>query len=126
MNVLRNPFVSQTHTMLAQALWEKRMIPRARQELVLADALQPSVLGASTTRDLLNQWDREPERLRRQYQFWQNIVTERPDYRDAYMMLASLAYELSRTSDARMYIRKALRLDPNFRTAQDFSLAMTQ
>jgi len=102
------------------------MIPRARQELVLADALQPSVLGASTTRDLLNQWDREPERLRRQYQFWQTIVTERPDYRDAYMMLASLTYQLSRTSDARLFVRKALQLDPNFRTAQDFSLAMTQ
>jgi hypothetical protein len=48
------------------------------------------------------------------YNEWKQIVAERPDYRDGYMMLAWYSRELGKNEEAKSYIQKVLALDPNF------------
>jgi tetratricopeptide (TPR) repeat protein len=122
--VLKNPGKENEHMALAQAYWDERILTSARQELLLADTLGPPVLGATTAQTLLAQWKYEQEKLLLDYRHWQTVIREKSDYRDAYVTLASLAYQLSRTHEARYLLKKALQLDPNFRTAQEFSLAI--
>lgn len=117
--VLNFPQDGESHLALAKSYWNERMILPARRELLLADAFGPSVLGASTARSLLHEWETEPERLIQDYQFWLTVVKEKPDYRDGYIALSSIAYQLSRTYEARFYIRRALQIDPNYQMAKE-------
>lgn len=127
---LRFPVSPKAHQALAEAYWQQSYVTQAKKELLYAQDVINStrgtngqtVLGASTApRDLLNQWEQEPERLRRQYQFWQTVVKEKPDYRDAYVTLASLAYQLGKLNEARAGLAKAHSLDPNSPTIQELT-----
>lgn len=66
-----------------------------------------NVLGAQT----------EKQRVEQDYAFWQSVIQEKPDYRDAYLVLGSLAYQLSRIEEGKTYADKALELDPNNTTS---------
>lgn len=70
---------------------------------------QTNVLGAQT----------EKESLEKDYAFWQEVVKDKPDYRDAYLTLGSLAYQLNRREEGKMYADKALKLDPNNSLARE-------
>lgn len=63
-----------------------------------------NVLGATQT---------EKETVLEEYAFWQKIVREKPEYRDAYIALTSLAYQLSKPEEAKAYLTQAATLDPN-------------
>lgn len=119
---LRFPVSPKAHQALAEAYWQQGYVTQAKQELLYAQDVinstrgttDQTVLGVSTApSDLLTQWEQEPERLRRQYQFWQNVVKEKPDYRDAYIMLASIAYQVGTLNDAQASLARAQALDPN-------------
>ena len=120
---LLKPGTLETHLSLAEEYWQQRLWPPAKRELLLAEEIWQTsrlltsgkVLGATTVspRELLRQWQSEPERLRAEYQFWQTVSREKTDYRDAYLQLGSLAYQLSLTSEAQQAWEAVLRLDPN-------------
>lgn len=57
---------------------------------------------------------------------WQEVVKEKPDYRDAYFELALLSYRLKRITEAKMYLEKVLELDPNYGPAKDFERILTR
>lgn len=117
------------HLALAQAYWREGLWPPAKRELLLAEELyqelgtnapDSSVLGISTSPlDVLELWQDEPKRLSNDYLFWQKVTAQYPDYRDGYLKLANIAYQLGKNAAARGYIAKALELDPNSRMAQD-------
>lgn len=120
--MLLSPKSPEPHIVLAQAYWQNHLFGDARRELALADELYSlstsqnsgNTLGVTTLpSSLLARWEREPQGLRIQYEFWQSVVAQRPDYRDAYLTLAAIAYELSQLEKAREYLREAMRLDPN-------------
>lgn len=80
-----------------------------------------NVLGAETLpRDVLAQWQHEETALQQRYFFWQSVARAKPDYRDAYITLASLAFKLGKRDEANRWITKALVLDPNHDPAQTF------
>lgn len=119
---LRSPTAPSVHQALAQAYWQQGLLSQAKRELSYAqdiindmrETAGQEVLGASTDpRELLVQWEQEPERLRRQYRFWQTVAREKPDYRDAHLVTGSLAYQLGYYKDAEQYIQQARRIDPN-------------
>lgn len=121
MTSLRFPTSATAHQALAQVYWQQGFGTQAKQELLYAQdvintahgANGQTVLGASTEpRELLNQWEQEPERLKRQYQFWQTVVREKPDYRDAYIQLAAITYQLSKPDEARSWLSRAATLNP--------------
>ncbi len=54
-----------------------------------------------------------------QIQVWQEIVGKYKDYRDGYLTLAILEYRLGDNDQARLYLKQALSIDPNFEKARD-------
>jgi len=61
----------------------------------------------------------EKIRILNEISFWQNIASERPNYRDAYYNLAILNYELRDFETAGLNLEKALSLDPNFEKGKE-------
>lgn len=49
-----------------------------------------------------------------QVSYWENVVKEHPNYRDAYFTLALLEYQLGNSANARSYLDKTFYIDPNF------------
>lgn len=134
-STLSQPYATTPHLALAQALWQDGLWKEAHHELRLAQAywkpqLTPTgnpVLGAaSTPADLLSQWQSLPAHLRRQYAYWQRVIKEKPDYVDAYLNLGALGYQLFRDEQAKLYLEKALLLDPNSQLGQKLLVLVTQ
>lgn len=134
-DALSQPYVSSSHLALAQALWQEGLWREANSELRLAQAYwKPQltstgnrVLGAaSAPADLLSQWQNLAPELRRQYAYWQRVIKEKPDYVDAYLNLGALGYQLFRDEQAKLYLEKALLLDPNSQLGQSLLALVTQ
>lgn len=64
--------------------------------------------------------EREKASLEAQVNFWRTVALERPDYRDAYFELSRLEYRLKDINLSRLYLEKALTLDPNFKQGKEF------
>ncbi len=107
---LQEPFSTTRHRLLAQELWQEGLRNTAKKE---------AILGASTE-DLLNQWKNASETLAQAYQFWQSVALAHPDYRDAYITLASLAYQLGKTEETKRLLNQAIALDSNNKVAKKF------
>lgn len=58
--------------------------------------------------------------LENQFIYWQTIVSEHTQYRDGYLMLAALAYQLDKPNQMRFYIDRAKQIDPNNPTPKLF------
>lgn len=125
--VLERPSLQAPHLALARNYWSLGYQARARQELLFAQTL-PSpretgtsslILGATTSpSNLLQELEGKWGHLEREYRFWQSVVKDKPDYRDAYLALSALAYQLSRRQEARAYLTHVLSIDPNDHRAQ--------
>lgn len=124
-SILSNPSSVEAHIALAQQYWTENNERAAKQELTIAQEIyrnrtSANVLGASSEPlSLMDQWQQQKHRQSDLYDFWSATVKQRPDYRDAYIQLASLAYQLERYEDAKKHLDTALRLDPNTPTARE-------
>jgi len=52
--------------------------------------------------------------LLQSYDQWKQIIEEKPEYRDGYVMFAWYAQELGKTGEAKIALQKAQSLDPNY------------
>ena len=119
---LQNPISLNAHVVLAETLWKSGFSSRAKKELVYATSLKSSppsnsaVLGASTVDPeiILNNWLSERSGLEAKYNYWQNVVSQKPDFRDAYLQLATLSYRLGKIAEGKSYLTQLINLDPNF------------
>lgn len=66
-------------------------------------------------KDLTN----EKFKVIREVSFWENEVRVRPYYRDGYMKLALLNFQLKNFNQSRENLDKALVLDPNFEKGKE-------
>lgn len=111
-NILMLQKASPTHwDRLVMFLWNRGYKQEAR-----------NVLGATT--DLLQtlaEQEEEAAGLEKKYAFWQSVASARPDYRDAFITLASLAYQLAKPDEARAWLARARALDPNSPIIQELS-----
>lgn len=121
-DVFNHPLSWDTHVTLARALWQNGPKNLGLRELILAAELFPTegavtntqVLGAvASPKDMLLAWQNEPTRQKQYEDYWQNILTSHPDYRDAYIQLAALSYREGNLTQAHAYLVKAQILDPN-------------
>lgn len=53
--------------------------------------------------------------IAKELQYWQDLARQHGDYRDAYVKLASLQYQLGEKVQAQKSMEKVLSLDPNFK-----------
>lgn len=79
--------------------------------LLLTLVFGVSLYKTFTTRQRL---DNQRENILSEIRYWQKITNDYKDYRDAYMKLALLEYQLKHYDVSREYLKKVLSLDPNF------------
>lgn len=80
------------------------------------------VLGITTTSaGTLAQWEKEEKKIEEQYVFWQSVASAHPDYRDAFITLTSLSYQLGKLEEAHSWLDRAGAIDPNSPVIQKFS-----
>ena len=126
-SVFARPFSWDTHAALARDFWQLGAREPAVQELLVADELYQrspdasrtlpagrQVLGLSTApSDLLASWQHAPARELERQRYWEEIIKQYPDYRDAYVELAALLYKQGNVAEAKTYLLAAEALDPN-------------
>ncbi len=61
----------------------------------------------------------EKFRVLREVSFWENEIKVRPGFRDGYMQLALLNFQLKNFNESRENLDKALVLDPNFEKGRE-------
>ncbi len=76
-----------------------------------------NVLGAQS---LLRSDEQQRAALYEVYRFWQQVVRDHPDYRDGYIQLALVSYQLELTEESRSYVEKIKSLDPNYPGIKEF------
>lgn len=132
MMLFEAPFSVSRYIDLASLLWQQGDKKEAHQLMISAQTLVKTqqtavqgrtnnVLGQATSpADTLSQWEHEVDQLKKRYTYWQAVAMDKPDYRDAFVTLAALAYQLGNVDDARIWLTKAYTLDPNSTTIQEF------
>lgn len=116
-----------THLILAQEYLKRGDVEALERELLLSQELveknppsTPSVLGeALSPIKILEKIKNEPQAIREEISYWENVVSQKPDYRDAYLQLAILNYQIYENEKAREYLKKVQELDPNFQPAKE-------
>lgn len=108
MMLFETPLSVQRHVDLASFLWQLGNKQDARD-----------VLGATTTSlETVTKWEQEEKKIDEQYTFWKSVASTHPDYRDAFITLTSLAYQLGNIEEAHAWLAKAVTLDPNSLSVQ--------
>ena len=62
----------------------------------------------------------QKQKLLNQQNFWINALNKYSDYRDGYLALAKVDYELNEREDASKMVNKALSIDPNYQDGISF------
>lgn len=73
-----------------------------------------AVLGEESDVHSTQPAQKRADAVMQKYTYWKNISLQHPDYRDAYVALATLSYELGYYSEVKRYINMTLSLDPNY------------
>lgn len=108
------PWSSKSHSQMALAWFEAGDEERALLELEIANKLF-FVKTNGNEESLLSAREKvmEPERLRTEIKEWEVVLEKMPSFRDVYLRLAVLNYQLYEDEKAREYFEKAEYLDPN-------------
>lgn len=115
--LVRNPNDFEAHLILAEKYLNNNQLEKAEKELLLAQKIQPS--SYQVTQLWQRMKESNPEDIKELIKGWEQIVSEKPDYRDAYLQLALFHYKLYENEKAKDYLQKALELDPNFEPAKE-------
>lgn len=114
------PLLQHTYSTLnrlraVQHLWQQGDVRLAKDELRKLNRNTKSyVLGDTTSAPSpLSAWQKENNKLNDQIKFWEDVASNHPDYRDAYLAIAKLAYSLNMPEITSDNLRKAQMLDPN-------------
>ena len=79
------------------------------------------VLGTVYVKSMGDLRDLEKARagIQKELVFWEKVVEKHTDYRDAFMNVSLLQYQLGDMDGAKKSLEKALALDPNFAKARE-------
>lgn len=127
--ILADPYSPEPYVRFAFLLKNDGDANKAKKQLFIAqDTLQrpplpfplnltpisSSVLGMyATPNDIIVSWRKEEEARLYAYQYWKRVAFEKPDYRDAYITLAVLLYQLGKIDEAKIALDRVFVLDPN-------------
>ena len=117
--VLNSPFNPQSHLNLAKVYLGIGNLEEAERELFLAENLASTKSQELISlEEMLKKKRERPRKIRQEISFWEKIIKEKPDYRDAYFQLAVLYYQIGQKGEVGKYLQKTLDLDPNFAPAK--------
>ena len=121
----RDPNDFEAHLILAEEYLKNNQLEEAEKELLFAQQLQKSgggILGVAVSSLDQLWWKKQgsnPKDIKELISYWEEVVAEKPDYRDGYLRLALLHFKLYENKEAREYLEKALGFDPNFEPAKE-------
>lgn len=87
---------------------------------LLAQVNLRNVLGSST----INTDEDAAFKKKAPAKYWYDLLAQKPDFRDAYIVLATLAYNDNRCKLAQLHLNQALTLDPNSKKNTDLAQAI--
>jgi tetratricopeptide (TPR) repeat protein len=119
--VLYSPNSAKNHYELGVSFWQKNNLEEAKKEFLVAQKLSPFSSQINDSLEAIQNQISQPEKLRKTYSYWEKVVQEKNNYRDAFLIEADLAYQLKNLYLARKNIHLALELDPNFPIANEFA-----
>lgn len=111
----QNPNDLQAHLILAEKFLENNQFEKAGKELLIAKTLQKNNFELNRLWQKKHQLD--PQDVQQLIEDWKKIVAEKPDFRDAYLNLARLYFQLFENEKAKNYLQKAINCDPNYEAA---------
>lgn len=129
--VMLSPNDLSNHLLLTQKYLDQGNMKAVERELILAQNLSTrpassfplptsSVLGVTLSPlKILEKIKNEPQKIKDEIVFWEKIVADKPNYRDGYLRLALLNYQIYENQKARVYLERAKTLDPNFETTKE-------
>jgi len=109
--LIKNPNDFEAHLILAKEFLKNNQFEKAEKELLMAQTQEPNS-------KLEKVWQKkhhsDPKDIEKLIQAWEKILSEKPEYRDAYLNLAWLHYQIYENQKAKENLKKAIDLDPNF------------
>lgn len=111
--VLTDPFNSQPHQALGEYYLVQGYLQLTKHELALA-----TQLGSPTAGNVYGDIQRKKEQLQQEASFWESQLKDKPDFRDAYVKLAAIYYQLRDLGKAKENLEKAREVDPNYEPVQ--------
>lgn len=112
--LLNDPQNLKKQLELIEILLENNQFNEAEKILLLATEKQNNdQIKSLWQKKYLN----NPQDIEKIIDFWEKIIIEKPNYRDAYLQLAILNYRIWQNEEAKKYLEKALITDPNFEPA---------
>jgi tetratricopeptide (TPR) repeat protein len=110
-HLVKNPNDFEAHLILAEEFLKNNQFEKAEKELLMAQTQEPNS-------KLEKLWQKkhysDPKDIEKLIQAWEEILFEKPDYRDAYLNLAWLHHQNYKDQKAKENLEKAIALDPNF------------
>ena len=108
--VLERPFSIKSYLQFGNILYRRGNRTDAHIQMAIAE----NVLGAQTElNNVLSEWDFASSAKERSYEYWKQIISTYPEYRDGYLQLAQISYELKYLDEAKECLSRAQTLDPN-------------
>jgi len=139
MRLLNNPDDFSRHLELAEKLLANNQFEEAEKALLLAQeklnfqspiSNSKDVLGQKTNSKLEELWQKkhnaDPKDIQKLISYWEKIIEQKPNYRDAYLQLAILNYKIYENKKALEFLKEALEIDPNFPAAKDLEKLINQ
>ncbi|MDP2861140.1 MAG: hypothetical protein Q8N98_05560 [bacterium] len=124
--VMKNPGDGLAHLSLAKIFLANNNIEEAEKEIVLSETDNKKSAEISGEIAVLKEKIDAPKKTEEKILGWQKVAKEKPDFRDAYLELALLNYQLGRTEMAKYFLGKALFLDPNFPPARELERTINE
>lgn len=125
--LVRNPNNFEARLILAEEFLKNNQFDQVKKELLAAEQIKAfnqtetqnhQVLGKKSYLNLEKLWQKkyylDPKDLQKLILAWKKIAAEKPDYRDAFLHLAWLHYQIYEDEKAKDYLQKTIELDPNF------------
>lgn len=116
-NLFLRPYEARSYINLSDLYLEFNDLPAAKRELKTAIFFaKNNEETTEATGKLLDieRNERTREEIEKEISKWETVIAEKHNYRDAYIRLAVLNYQIFKNDVARQYLDKAMALDPNF------------
>src|SRR5688572_17024816 len=68
--------------------------------------------------------DNEKTKVYKDLSFWEQQIQEKPDYRDAYLNLAIINFQIGKLDEARANLARAFEIDPNYERRAKFEAVL--
>lgn len=110
--ILANPKNYQNHLLLSELFNRNFDADGALKEALIAESLNDNPESFHQVKKIEKIRNR-PQEIKNRINYGLIITSSYGDYRDAYLTLASLSFQLKELNSADYYVNRALELDPN-------------